>query len=97
MTEEKQNEQQDGALVRWGKWLGRSIYNILYETGGFFSELFGITTPKYGYIVREYEERQRRAREDEIEAANAIPDTECPVEDLNTAGAATMHEAKAEV
>lgn len=72
----------ENQLVKFGKWLGSSIYNILYETGGFFADLFGITTPKYGYIIREYEARQREAREQEMAAVNAGADTECPIQDL---------------
>jgi hypothetical protein len=68
-------------LWRWAKAAGIGIYNVMYATGGFLSELFGITRPRYAWVLREYEERQRRLREQEIEAANDVRVTQQTAEE----------------
>jgi len=51
------------------KWIGIHLYNIAYATGGWLSDFLGITSPRYGYVIREYEEMQRRQARREQEAA----------------------------
>ena len=78
LTEEPKQENKALTVL---KNMGRGIYNGLYAAGGFFSELFGITTPRYAYALREYERRQERIRQQEREreaAADAMNDPEDP-------------------
>ena len=62
------SDENEKPALRVLKKIGKGIYNVLYATGGFFSELFGITTPRYAYALREYERMQRLEREREMEA-----------------------------
>lgn len=67
-------QPQGNILWRWTKAIGVGIYYAAYNTGGFFAELFGITTPRYDYVLREYRERERRRAEEEARLAAASPD-----------------------
>ena len=40
-------------------YIGGGIYSVLYETGGFFADFFGITRPRYEYALRDHYENQR--------------------------------------
>lgn len=76
MTEEDAAAQREPEaaptenVIWWAtKAVATGIYRVLYSAGGFLSELFGITTPRYAYVLREYDEMQRRQRLREMELA----------------------------
>jgi len=61
VPEEKKPEEEAGFLWKAASFIGNGIYTVLYETGGFLADFFGITRPRYEYALREYYERQREA------------------------------------
>ena len=69
-------ETTGNRVIRFFKYLGHKIYRGMYCTGGFFADLFGITSPRYGYIIREYEQRMREQREQERAAAGVTNEEE---------------------
>ena len=88
---QEEHEDEEGKVSRatetrrvvWNKarTLAYGIYWVLYKMGEFLDDLFGISNPRYGYIIREYEREQARLREEKQEAdeAGAI-DAENPFE-----------------
>jgi hypothetical protein len=57
-------------LWRWTKALAYGLYSAAYVSGGFFADLFGITTPRYDYVLREWREQQRQLAEEEARLAD---------------------------
>lgn len=85
MSEEEEVEDTSPAVWRWTKALGKGIYHIAYKAGEFLADLFGITTPRYYYVIREYERIMER-RQAEAEAPNGgdgdyVPNAPEEVED----------------
>ena len=54
---------QGNRVLSFFKRVAYTIYRGMYCTGGFLADLFGITTPRYDYVIREYEQRMREQRE----------------------------------
>lgn len=74
MSEELQespNETQpedENVIWKYTKMTAVGIYHVMYNIGGFLADLFGITSPRYPEIVREYNKQLEEERRREMEA-----------------------------
>lgn len=66
----------ENVVFKYAKKIGYKLYRVMYATGGFFSDLFGITRPRYEYALIEYERRRQEEAERERELAGDINNDE---------------------
>lgn len=59
-AQQAEEEQHENIIWHAIKMVGWGIYKVAYHSGEFLADLFGITTPRYQYVLTEYYERERR-------------------------------------
>ncbi|KAH0785848.1 hypothetical protein GPJ56_010248 [Histomonas meleagridis] len=74
-TNTEQTEQNENVIWKYTKMAAVGVYHVLYNVGGFFADLFGITSPRYPEIVYEYNRIQRERQLREMEANGENPDS----------------------
>ena len=70
-----QTEQSENVVWKYTKMAAIGVYHVLYNLGGFFADLFGITSPRYPEVVDEYNRIQRERQLREMEANGEGSDT----------------------
>lgn len=78
---EQQAEQtNENILWRGTKYIAHGIYKVAYNMGGFLSDLFGITTPRYGYYLRLHYEMERQRQMQQLIDAGLMDEFGNPIE-----------------